>query len=246
MSDISNSDNFEYDSDGDVIMKDAKKSRFDDSMEQAVYDNNNNNNSEFEFNGKFKFNANNNFNNQNSTNFNNQNTTFNNHNATSFFDIPNIEPIKNSDHGTPSAPEYNEMSKCIICYVNTKNTVVYPCRHKVVCSECSDSLHKMKNFKSTCIYCKQKIEKIFYLDGSKKIINISPHDKLNPYIKKCLICDDNPANTVVDPCGCIVLCECCSDKIVNTKLSNECLNCSDTIQRIIFVSSGKEVNIKHD
>ena len=57
--------------------------------------------------------------------------------------------------------------ECIICMEKSPSTVVLPCKHKVVCIQCSDELEKKGDFKKKCIVCQAKIEKIIYDNGKE-------------------------------------------------------------------------------
>lgn len=73
---------------------------------------------------------------------------------------------------------------CLICCEKERATVVEPCGHLVVCEDCSKKLKEDDTYKNTCIICKQKIEKITYVesgevDDVKNLQNSSPRQQQN-------------------------------------------------------------------
>lgn len=48
---------------------------------------------------------------------------------------------------------------CMICFVNPPDTIVNPCKHCVVCTECSKKLQNT-NDRATCVYCRNPIDYI--------------------------------------------------------------------------------------
>ena len=51
---------------------------------------------------------------------------------------------------------------------------------------------------------------------------------------ECMICTDRPPSTLVKPCGCIVVCKECSDKLrMVSRDRNECVSCRKPIEFII-------------
>ncbi len=131
---------------------------------------------------------------------------------------------------------------CIMCCTNTINTVVLPCAHFVVCSECSDKMNKDDKLSKNCIICRGKIEKIFYLD-SNKVVDFCPNKRIYGDVDRnmCRMCEEHEAETIVDPCGCIILCEDCSYKVSRLKDNDKCLECGVGIERITYFKSGKEI-----
>lgn len=57
-----------------------------------------------------------------------------------------------------------EDNECIICFSNKANTIVLPCQHVVVCSECSQGLKNTPD-KKQCVRCRQNITLV--LEDSK-------------------------------------------------------------------------------
>ncbi|CAI2375750.1 unnamed protein product [Moneuplotes crassus] len=55
--------------------------------------------------------------------------------------------------------------ECIICYTNTKNTVVYPCRHICLCNSCTQVV-RMQN--SKCPICRLEAEKFITVEIDKQ------------------------------------------------------------------------------
>lgn len=54
-------------------------------------------------------------------------------------------------------PEYDDSQKeCVICYSNIKDTIVYPCKHICLCSQCTQIV-RMQN--SKCPICRRQAEK---------------------------------------------------------------------------------------
>lgn len=47
-----------------------------------------------------------------------------------------LTPRKTLNGGPTSAADVNDDNKCIICLSNNANTIVYPCKHSSVCTEC--------------------------------------------------------------------------------------------------------------
>ena len=55
--------------------------------------------------------------------------------------------------------ESDTRDDCCICLVNKANTLVMPCGHSIVCSECSDQLKKTPNAK-LCVLCRGEISEV--------------------------------------------------------------------------------------
>ena len=63
----------------------------------------------------------------------------------------------------------------------------------------------------------------------------------------CIICCENEAETLLDTCGHIVVCERCSRDLANSnnpELQNKCIYCKQNIQQITYIKSMKIVSFK--
>ena len=50
-----------------------------------------------------------------------------------------------------------ELNVCFVCCQQPRNTFFEPCRHCIVCNDCSIKIRKMRG---KCPYCKKTIEKV--------------------------------------------------------------------------------------
>lgn len=56
----------------------------------------------------------------------------------------------------------------------------------------------------------------------------------------CSICDEKEAETLCDPCNHLLVCEKCSDKLVDdNNYIAKCIMCQQEIQQITYVKSGR-------
>ncbi|QOU18729.1 hypothetical protein BRETT_001797 [Brettanomyces bruxellensis] len=62
---------------------------------------------------------------------------------------------KNQDTGK-SEDDINELGTCVICHVNSRQIILWPCKCFAICDRCRISLY-MRNFK-TCVCCRSKVE----------------------------------------------------------------------------------------
>ena len=132
---------------------------------------------------------------------------------------------------------------CIICYVNTINTIVLPCRHFVACSACSDKLQDSEQLSESCIICRGRIDRIYNLDTGA-ILDLHPEKARFAKKNMCRMCEEEEAATMVDPCGCIILCEGCSEKVARLNIGDgKCLGCKAPARRITYLHSNKEIFI---
>ena len=54
--------------------------------------------------------------------------------------------------------------ECVVCYSAVKDTMVYPCRHNCLCSQCTQVVRMQS---SKCPICRQQAEKFITI----KIVN---------------------------------------------------------------------------
>jgi hypothetical protein len=56
----------------------------------------------------------------------------------------------------------------------------------------------------------------------------------------CIMCEEREAGTLLDPCDHILVCEPCSDQLIdNPKYNSTCIMCQQPIHEITYVKSGK-------
>jgi myosin heavy subunit len=58
----------------------------------------------------------------------------------------------------PSAPSEND-NTCVVCLEAPKNTLVYPCKHMVMCGVCTEKLVKAAGKPAVCPVCRSRIVK---------------------------------------------------------------------------------------
>ena len=83
---------------------------------------------------------------------------------------------------------------CLNCQKNERDSYFHPCGHQVYCHKCAyEALEK----KECCVLCRFPIEKI--LDG----FHIDDEES------RCIICRENPVDSIILPCGHIGFCSEC-------------------------------------
>lgn len=67
--------------------------------------------------------------------------------------------------------EIRDAKHCIVCYDAPRNTMLRPCRHELMCSECSEKARAKKN---VCPLCQTEIEEVLKNEafGTDTIRNI--------------------------------------------------------------------------
>uniref|UniRef100_N1QTZ8 Putative E3 ubiquitin-protein ligase MGRN1 n=1 Tax=Aegilops tauschii TaxID=37682 RepID=N1QTZ8_AEGTA len=65
------------------------------------------------------------------------------------YQVPNVD--------VPDADDDGMGKECVICKIGPRDTVVFPCRHLCMCSECAQALRFQSN---KCPICRQPVEKL--------------------------------------------------------------------------------------
>lgn len=128
-------------------------------------------------------------------------------NNTGFENITNIESQsneKNKNITYQKANVINDSKLCLKCHKNKRDCYLHPCGHQIYCHECA---FVALNNKESCLLCRFPIEKIlegYRVDGDES---------------RCVICAENPIDSIVLPCGHIAFCYEC---LIKWFLDNNC------------------------
>lgn len=73
-------------------------------------------------------------------------------------DLCSTEDTNHKKRRSESPPPPTPADICVVCQERVPNTMVLPCRHCVVCKQCSDKLAKDPAQARTCVYCRGRIQ----------------------------------------------------------------------------------------
>ena len=92
-----------------------------------------------------------------------------------------------------------DLTECMVCSDNRRDTLFGPCGHVACCSTCSPRVKK-------CLICKQPVQsrtKVCWVGGTSEFCQPSP----SVQIEECVVCSDKPAAVLFEPCGHMCACE---------------------------------------